>query len=138
MRRAGTVESHEEFREKRRLFKRLASDRYCEYLSGLVDDLNTNPKRFWSFAKCIKDRNGQMSHLLEKDRKVTDNREKADLLNRRFASKFSEPTVMELPPAPEYDLDPLRSFQVTEDAVRNILCSLNPQKACVTDHLVRE
>lgn len=83
----------------------------------------------------MKGRNGQISYLLDGDRKVTDDRQKADLLNRTFASKFSNQTVTELPPAPEYDLDPLRAFHVTEDAVRGILCNLNPHKACGPDSI---
>ena len=90
----------------------------------MVDDLNTNPKRFWSFVKCMKGRNGQLSHLLDGDGKITDDREKADLLNRTFASKFSDPAVTELPSAPEYDLDPLRCFHVSENAVCGILSAV--------------
>ena len=135
MRSAGTADSRELFGEKRRVFKRLASERFSVYLNGLVDDLKTNPKRFWSYVKCMKGRNGQISYLLDGDRKVTDDRQKVDLLNRTFASKFSNQTVTELPPAPEYDLDPLRAFHVTEDAVRGILCNLNPHKACGPDSI---
>ena len=70
MKTAGTVDSRELFSEKRRVFKRLASDRFYVYVTGLLNDLNTNPKRFWSFAKCIKGKNGQMSHLYDGDRKA--------------------------------------------------------------------
>ena len=38
-----------------------------------------------------------MSHLDDGDRKVTDDREKAEVLNRTFGSKFSDPSVTEFP-----------------------------------------
>ena len=135
MKTAGTADSRELFREKRRDFKRLASDRFYAYLTGLIDDLNSNPKRFWSFAKCIKGKTGQMSHLYDGDMKVTDDLQKAELLNRTFASKFSDTTVTELPPTPAYQLDPLLSFHVGEGAVLHVLRSLSPHKACGPDNL---
>ena len=61
--------------------------------------------------------------------------EKAELLNRTFASKFSDPTVTEFPPAPTYQLDPLRSFHVSEGTVRQILSNLSPHKACGPDNI---
>ena len=76
-----------------------------------------------------------MSHLIDGNRRVDDDREKADLLNRTFALKFSNPAVTEFPPAPGYDLDTLRSFHVTEDTVRNVLCNINPHKACGPDNV---
>ena len=135
MKAAGTPDSRELFREKRRIFKSMANDRYVKYLNELVDDLNTNPKRFWSFLKCIKGKNGHMSHLIDGNRRVEDDREKAELLNRSFASKFSDPAINEFPSAREYDLDTLRSFYVTDDTVRSVLCSIDPHKACGPDNV---
>ena len=76
-----------------------------------------------------------MSHIYDGDRKVNDDREKAEILNRTFASKFSDPSVTELPPVTAYQLDPLRSFHVSEDTVRHALGNLSPYKACGPDNV---
>ena len=73
--------------------------------------------------------------ILHLCRKVTDDLEKAELLNRTFASKFSDPAVTEFPQAASYQLDPLVSFRVSEGAVRQILCNLSPHKACGPDNV---
>ena len=54
MKRVGNVQSVAEFGEKRRFFKNLSSSKYKEYLVSLTADFRTNPKRFWSFLKCLK------------------------------------------------------------------------------------
>ena len=43
-----------------------------------------------------------MPCLIDGDRRVESDREKADLLNRTFAAKFSDSGVTVLPPAPNY------------------------------------
>ena len=113
----------------------MSSARFYEYLKGLVDDLKTNPKRFWTFLKCTKGKHSEMSYIVDGDRKVVDDREKAQVLNRVFASKFCDPAVTVLPSAPEYSLDPLRSFHVSEELVRGILCSVDRHKACGPDNV---
>ena len=76
-----------------------------------------------------------MSHLIDGERKIVDDRNKAELLNRAFADKFSDPTVTVLPQAPDYAVDPLCHFSVTEDAVRAILCGIGRHKACGPDNV---
>ena len=74
-----------------------------------------------------------MPCLLDGDRRVESDREKAELLNRTFAEKFSHPGVTVLPPAPNYTIDSLSSFEVTEDLVRSVLLQTNRNKACGPD-----
>ena len=43
-----------DFSEKRRLFKSMSGRKFSEYLERLVSDFKDNPKRFWSYVKCLK------------------------------------------------------------------------------------
>ena len=126
-------ENHQVFSEKRRQFKRLTGVKFGEYLKGLVCDMSANPKRFWTFLKCLKGKCASLPCLIDGDRRVESDREKADLLNRTFAAKFSDPGVTVLPPAPNYAVCSLSSFEVTEDQVRSILLETNRNKACGPD-----
>ena len=63
---------------------------------------------------------------MDGDRKVTDDADKAEVLNRAFAEKFTNHRVTELPAAPDYPLDLLQTFTVTAGAVRAILDSISP------------
>ena len=49
LKRMRTPETEAAFRDQRRTFKQLAGSRFYDYLKGLIGDLKTNPKRFWSF-----------------------------------------------------------------------------------------
>ena len=58
-------------------------------------------------------------------------REKAELLNRTFASKFSDPNINMMPTAPDYGIDNyLSTYHVSEDLVRSILLQTNRNQAC--------
>ena len=60
---------------------------------------------------------------------------KAELLNQVFASKFTDPSVTDVPQAPTYDLNPLRELHVSSENVRTILKGINPGKACGPDNV---
>ena len=123
----------EAFRSKRRLFKHESNRKYYEYIRGLIGSLRSNPKRFWTFLKCIKGKHGTIPHLMDDGRKVTDDAGKAEVLSRVFAEKFTNHRVTELPAAPDYPLDRLQTFTVAAGAVRAVLDSISPHKACGPD-----
>ena len=66
---------------------------------------------------------------------ISDDIEKASLLNETFASKFTDPTVNNFPVAPDYPLDNFPRFLVTEQSVRSALNSISPNKACGSDNI---
>ena len=135
MKRHRSDESQQAFNEKRRYFKQLTSAKFAKYLKGLVSDLSCNPKRFWTFLKCLKGKNSSIPCLIDGGRKVESDRAKADLLNRTFASKFSDPRVNIIPPAPDYAIDSLSCFDVSEDLVLSILLLTSRNKACGPDNV---
>ena len=121
------------FGEKRRDFKRLAGTKFTDYLKGLVCDLKSNPKRFWSYLKCLRGKNLSIPSLVDGNNRIENDSAKAELLNRTFAAKFSDPNVRALPLAPEYNVENLSSFEIVEETIRSTLLSTNRHKACGPD-----
>ena len=101
----------------------------------MIADFKSNPKRFWSFLKCVKGAKSQLSVLLDGDRTVSGDVDRANLLNVTFASKFTDPVVQDYPTTPAYDLDPLNDFVITEQSVRSALLALQGHKACGPDNI---
>ena len=122
-----------EFRDKRRCFKNLSDQKYDRYLTGLTDELKTNPKRFWSFLKAVKGGRKSLPVLSDGHGDVVDDVERANLLNRAFAAKFTDPGVDELPDAPVYHVPPLTTLRCEADTVKTILRDVTVNKACGPD-----
>ena len=136
LRRTPGPDSKADFSEKRRLFKTISTHRYYQYLRKLTDDFHSNSKRYWSFLKCVTKKTSISPVLCDANhRTVTDDRERATLLNEAFSAKFSDPHVNQLPHTPSYNLDNMSSLYVSEDLVRSALLSINPNKACGTDNV---
>ena len=123
-----------DFVQKRTDFKMLSSQGYSEYLKGLCGDFADNPKRFWSFVKCFKQSNG-LSVLKHGGVQVADDIGKANLLNKTFASKFSDPAATHLPDIPFSISSTLSDFAMSEEPVRRLLQQLVVGKACGPDGL---
>ena len=79
--------------QKRKRFKNLSCAQYREYIRGMIGAFKSNPKRFWSFLKCVKGAKRQLPVLCDGDREVSGDVERANLLNRTFAEKFTCPEV---------------------------------------------
>ena len=60
----------------------------------------------------VKDKHGSIPLLIDGDRMVTADADKADVLNRTFADKFTRRHVTRFPTAPDHSLDPLQTFTV--------------------------
>ena len=69
-------------------FKSIAASRYHDYLVGLVRDFKDNPKRYWSFVKCLKSA-AHVSPVLEHGGRVyKSDEERANCLNPRPVRAF--------------------------------------------------
>ena len=136
MRRNPAPEARNEFANKRREFKTLSNDRYYQYLRSLTVDFKTNPKRYWSFLKCVTNRSSISPVLRAPDSNtITDDQGRAELLNDAFARKFTQLNVTALPNAPAYDVDSLPRLVVSEASVRAALKSVPANKACGPDDI---
>ena len=131
MKRNRASESVDDFENKRRIFKKLSSDNYFEHVKGLVGDFKSNPKRYWTFLKCIKGSKSQLSVLKDGDREISDDIRRTNLLNQTFGKKkINEPKVTKYPETAVYDLPTLEKFHVSIDQIRVVLGDLNVHKAC--------
>ena len=136
MRRCPSDESTARFAEKRKAFKSLAASKYRQYLVKLTDDLKTNPKRYWTFVKCV-GKTSKMSSVLYRDdgSLASDDTERAEIFNKAFAGKFSKPSPSIFPHAKSYPIDSLSHFYVTESSIRAALNQLTQNKACGPDNI---
>ena len=114
----------------------MCGSKYFEYLRKLTDDFKTNPKRFWSFLKCITKKSCVSPVLFNSDHElVSDDQGRANALNEAFAAKFTQPHAHSLPDASSYAIDNMCRMQVSEAAVRAALELVSPNKACGTDNI---
>ena len=128
-----------DFTDKRRAFKNVCSSKYFEYLRKLTDDFKTNPKRYWSFLKCITKKSSVSQVLYNHDRElVSDDTDRANVLNEAFGAKFSCPHVNTIPNTTSYPIENMHRMHISESAVRGALSMVGPNKACGTDNIALE
>ena len=118
------------FSDKRSAFKSTVLSKYRTYVLHIIDDFRDNSKRFWSLLKSVKSSGRTVPVLSVNGRDVTDDRARAECLNRTFASRFSDPCVDSLPDAVCYDIDNFSELTVTYDTVFTLLKTQNVHKAC--------
>ena len=112
----------------------MSDARYREYLQGLTNDFKTNPKRLWSFLKTVKGGKRGLSVLLDEGgAEIMDDMHKANILNRVFASKFTDPQNVAPPDVRSYNVPMFTQMECDVGTVKSILCSIPVHKACGPD-----
>ena len=129
------------FKSLRRSCKSLIRSKYNAYLRQLADNIQDNPKKFWSFYS-VKTRTRKLPLAIKKDVNsnslVTDTLEKANLFNNYFNSVFSKPCKEPLPPGLCPIVPPLRELSnvvISVNEVESILKNLDPSKSPGPDGL---
>ena len=80
----GSTLDHDRFRQARREVKAMIKMKKKQYAAKLKDSLLINTRRFWSLVKSTTKQNRSPGFLRDGQRFVTNNKEKADLLNIFF------------------------------------------------------
>ena len=86
--------------------------------------------RMWSFLKCINRKGGVSPILKDGEKDVSGDHERADLLNRVFAEKFTDPSASFYPDVVSHSVSNLSIFEVSSGDVRRLLLSIPRDKAC--------
>ncbi|KAL8570119.1 hypothetical protein ACOMHN_033799 [Nucella lapillus] len=93
MKRTGRKDLNEEYKRLKRQIQRELRQQYWQYCSTLiVEDESDKPKpskKLFSFVKSRKTEINGIAPLKESGKLITDNKLKAELLNRQFKSAFS-------------------------------------------------
>ena len=127
-----------EYLNKRRQAKeafRSAKSNYYTNLSSKIENPETTSKTFWRLVSSVFDSNHSgIPTLFENNTQITDNRDKAELLNNFFASQTHlPPSNNNLPPFNYITDARLDHITITPTAVKHILLNLNTNKAVGED-----
>jgi len=118
---------------------------FTEELITVPDDAPDQPqttKKFWSYVKQKRTEHSGVAPLKVNGKLVTDDREKAEVLNGQFQSAFSarEPLTEEefaerCPMPPLDDITPCADIVITQAGVLKLLKALDPSKASGPDNI---
>ena len=106
----------------------------AHYEDKLVSQLHDNPKRFWNYTKHFSKSSATVEVLENEGKKVTEDNEKAEILNNYFVSVLTKekPPDFSLPKA-ENVPNLLLEITVTPEMIREKLKKLKPNKASGPD-----
>ena len=109
-----------------------------EHAEKLKASISENPKRFWSYIKSSTSDRPSPNFLRDGHKLVTDIRDRANILNKFFSSVFNPASTasptLSAPPSSGVG-EKLDSIELTASEVREVLLSLDPNKACGPDNI---
>jgi hypothetical protein len=147
LKKTGRADLDVAFRKLKHQVQQSLCRQYWKYVEDLItEDCADQPhanKKFWSFIKLKQNENSGVSPLTVAGKLVTDDRQKAEILNEQFQSAFTsreEFSVSEFEErCPMPPVDPnrpkLENINITVPGVEKLLKNLDPTKACGPDNL---
>ena len=102
-----------------------------EYEREIAKSAKKNPKRFYAYAKSKLNTNHAIPDLVnENNEKISDDADKADLLNKFFCSVFTNENLNHIPePTPKIENDCLDTVEISKEKVEKLLAALDPGKS---------
>ena len=90
-----------------------------EFERDLARNVKTNPKAFWRYSNSKLKNKPRLGDLKNSERAVVQgDKEKADLLNKYFASVYTQENIENLPSLDtKYDGAPLSEMNITADTI---------------------
>lgn len=130
------TKDHEAYKNLKNKMHAECKKQYNEYVSGIVMDENSKPKRLWSFIKSKRTDACGVSPLKRSGIAYSDAKTKADILNDQFTSVFtSEDPESPLPNLGESPFTTVTDITVHQSGVLKLLQQLNPHKATGPDEV---
>ena len=128
-----TTEAWSDYCKLRNKINSEIKHRHEAYQNNLFDGENAN-KNFWKYIKTLRKDNTRIPPLRLNNQLITDAKEKADTLNNRFYSIFTDEDLSDIPECNDNKVSsnvPLITFSVI--GIEHQLKSLNTQKASGPD-----
>jgi len=124
------------YREANKTLKYMIRHKYNEYVVRCASFVDSNPKKFWNFAK-RNNKGGTYPSKMSWNQSVAETAEaKANLFNSYFSSVFTPPAEDEILPEIDAVFNPnLSSVQVEVAYVTKLLSDLDPAKATGPDNI---
>ena len=127
---SGLPSHRADFKKLRRNVDRRIRKAFKTYLRDVVGASlkSDNPKPFWSFIKAKKQEVSGVPPLKVLGNTLTSAKDKAEVLNQYFCSVYTheDPNIPDLGPSNTPDID---DITITEEGIKKLLESLNPNKA---------
>ncbi len=133
---SGKPEDWSHFKSMRSSFKRSIRAARINYLKDhLNSSLKEDPKSFWTYVKNLRSESQGVADLKQGTQFISDNKEKAEILNKQFTSVFTKEDTLNVP-----DLGPsiypnIPALTVSTIGVEKQLKELNPNKAQGPDEI---
>ena len=101
---------------------------YNDYISSLIGDIHSAPRKFYKFINAKRTENCGISSLQHNDVVLLDDKDKASALNDYFSSVFTRESLDSIPFS-HSNLPSMCSINVTNTGVTKLLMNLNVNKA---------
>ena len=131
-RKTGRVEDWSNFRKLRKSTHRLTRFSHRRYIRNFCLE---SRKQFWSFVKKLKKDSSGISTLRSEGLLVSENQQKAEILNKQFCSVFTHEDLEHVPTVPPKNVPNMNNIIIHEQGIEKLLQGLNPNKACGIDEI---
>lgn len=115
--------------------KNLVNKKHSNFINNCFEEINSNPKKFWSFVSQKGNRGSIPNEISLDNETASDSNVKANLFNKHFFNQFNSKKLPVPNDLPSFINDNLSSIILTEFQVYNVLCNLDVNKAYGSDGL---
>ena len=139
-RRTQDPQDWKKFKDLRKVWKNKLSEAHNEYVLELLNwsenkSTSSIGKKFWTYIKSIKRDNVGVGVLKTEGTDITDNHQKAEILNNHFKSVFTDEDITVFPDLGSSDIDDIPPLEFHAKGIVNLLKNINAKKANGPDGL---
>ena len=127
---SGKISDWEVFRDFRRHTHKLIKTTRSSYIRNILGSaIKEEPKKFWKFIKNLRQENTGVAELEKDGQIISDDTEKANILNEQFQSVFTDEPPGELPSLGTSPHEQIGPLNITTWGLEKLLSQLEPNKA---------